>query len=139
MSLRSIVVTRPDQQRLQELLRSQFGRDIGQGRPHITELEEMLATAQIVEANSVCPDIVTMNSTIKLLDLITQDSETITLVYPHEANIDEGKLSVLSPLGTELLGRRVTEEVAFSLLNRKTNKRVEKIWYQPERVGAFNL
>ncbi|WP_238383108.1 GreA/GreB family elongation factor [Rubripirellula obstinata] len=80
-----------------------------------------------------------MNSTIELIDLDRDESETLTLVYPDEASSAEGKLSILSPLGSELLGRRVGESVTLHLLQRETRKRVQKVAFQPERVGAFNL
>ena len=136
---RPIVVTRTDLTRIQELLQSQFAASVGEGRPHLTELNEMLERAELVEPQSMLPDIVTMNSTIKLLDVKQAESETYTLVYPEEACIAEGKLSILSPLGSQLLGRHVGEEVAFNVSDRKIYKRVEKIWFQPERAGAYNL
>ncbi len=138
MSERNLVVTRTDLCRLQELLRSQFAMVVGNGRPHIAELEELLRHAEIVEPDSISPDIITMNSTIKLLDVNKNESEAFTLVYPDEACIAEGKLSILSPLGSQLLAR-VAEELTFSVEERRTHKRIEKIWFQPERVGAFNL
>lgn len=139
MPTRPIVVTRTDLTRLQELLQSQFAAAVGEGRPHLTELNDMLERAELVEPQSMLPHIVTMNSTIKLLDVKQEESETYTLVYPEEACIAEGKLSILSPLGSQLLGRHVGEEVAFNVSDRKIYKRVEKIWFQPERAGAFNL
>lgn len=136
---RAITVTRTDRTRLLELLQSQFAAAVGEGRPHLTALNEMLERAELVEPQSMLPHIVTMNSTIKLLDVKQEDSETYTLVYPEEACIAEGKLSILSPLGSQLLGRHVGEEVSFDVSDRKINKRVDKIWFQPERAGAFNL
>lgn len=137
--IRSIVVTRTDLTRLQELLQSQFAAAVGEGRPHLTELNDLLERAEPVDPQSMLPHIVTMNSTIKLLDVKQEEAETYTLVYPEEACIAEGKLSILSPLGSQLLGRHVGEEVAFNVSDRKIYKRVEKIWFQPERAGAFNL
>lgn len=139
MCVRPIVLTRPDLERLQNMLQSQFAITVGEGRPHIAELKEVLANAEIVESPDIQADIITMNSTIKLLDLDTNDSETFTLVYPIEACIAEGKLSILSPLGAQLLGRRVTEELSFSVMDRRTRKKVARIWFQPERMGAFSL
>lgn len=136
---RPIVVTRTDLSRIQQLLQSQFAAAVGEGRPHLTELHDMLQRAELVEPQCMLPHIVTMNSTIKLLDVKQEESETYTLVYPEEACIAEGKLSILSPLGSQLLGRHVGEEVAFVVSDRKIFKRVEKIWFQPERAGAFNL
>ncbi len=75
----------------------------------------------------------------KTLDFSHETAETVTIVYPDEACSAEGKLSILSPLGSELLGRRIGESVTLHLLQRESRKRVEKVTFQPERVGAFNL
>ncbi len=139
MATRAITVTRTDLTRLQQLLQSQFAVAVGEGRPHLAELADALAQAQLVESQSIPPNVITMNSTFKLLDVGQDESETYTLVYPEEACIAEGKLSILSPLGSQLLGRNAGDDVCFSVSDRKIHKRVEKIWFQPERVGAFNL
>ncbi|HCO24501.1 MAG TPA: transcription elongation factor GreAB, partial [Gimesia maris] len=56
-------------------------------------------------------DIVTMNSTVRLRDLETDELETYTLVYPQDANIKEGKLSILTPIGTAILGYRIGDQL----------------------------
>ncbi len=139
MTTRAITVTRTDLARLQQLLQSQFAIAIGEGRPHLAELADALDQAQWVDSQSIRPNVITMNSTFKLVDVQRDESETYTLVYPEEACIAEGKLSILSPLGSQLLGRNVGQDVCFSVSDRKVHKRVAKIWFQPERVGAFNL
>ena len=60
--------------------------------------------ARVVPRSEIPPDVVTMNSTVRLRDLETGEEETYTLVYPDEADIEENKLSVLAPVGTALLG-----------------------------------
>ena len=139
MPSRNIAVSRTDLQRLQSLLESHFVEVIGNGRAHLKELKRKLELATVVDSSEMLPDIVTMNSTFNLFDLDRNESETFTLVYPDEACIAEGKLSILSPLGAEIFGRRVGASVTLYLLNRETRKRVEKISFQPERSGAFDL
>ena len=73
-------------------------------------LENELKRARIVEADDLPRDIITMDSRADLLDLQTRERMQFTLVLPRDANIDEGKISVLAPLGTAMLGYRVGDE-----------------------------
>tara|TARA_R110002072_G_scaffold284006_1_gene447795 strand:- start:15348 stop:15764 length:417 start_codon:yes stop_codon:yes gene_type:complete len=136
---RIIAVSKIDISRLQALLHGELALGISVDRPHLDELLDRLSHATVVESLEMLPDIITMNSTIELFDPDRDESETLTLVYPDEACSAEGKLSILSPLGSELLGRRVVESVNLHLFQRETRKRVQKVTFQPERVGAFDL
>jgi regulator of nucleoside diphosphate kinase len=55
----------------------------------------------------VPPDVITMNSSAELLDLDTGERMEFTVVFPGEADLDEGRISVLAPAGTGMLGCRV--------------------------------
>ena len=93
----------------------------------------------MVAADAVPRAIVTMRSKVRVRDTGTRECDTYTLVYPHEAEINAGKLSVLAPLGLALLGARVGETVAFDAPAGRRRVKVEKILYQPEAAGDFHL
>jgi len=135
----TIAVSKTDKSRLEQFLRSEFALGIDVDRLHLNALSERLSRATIVACQEMLPDVITMNSTVRLFDLDRNEADTLTLVYPNEACVAEGKLSILSPLGSELLGRRVGESVTLQGLKQETRRRVEKVTFQPERVGAFNL
>lgn len=139
MTAHDISITRTDLQRLRILLNSSFVETVGNGRTHLIELKRRLERATVVDPRDMLPDIVTMNSTFNLFDLDRSEADTFTLVYPDEACIAEGKLSILSPLGAESFGRRVGESLTLNILKRPTRKRIEKMSFQPERSGAFHL
>jgi regulator of nucleoside diphosphate kinase len=80
-----------------------------------------------------------MRSEVRVRDLADDEIETYTLVYPHEANINEGKLSVLAPLGTALLGARVGQIVEFDAPAGTRRLKVVRILYQPEAAGDLHL
>lgn len=64
----------------------------------------------------ISPEVVTMKSTVRLTDVQTDEEKEYQLVYPIEADIGRGKLSVLSVLssvGTAILGCRVGVEVRW--------------------------
>jgi regulator of nucleoside diphosphate kinase len=102
---RKIYITAPDFDRLRSLVDagalSAWARD---GR--LQELEAELDRSEVLAPEDIPSDVVTMHSEVRLVDLDTQQTMTYTLVYPHEADIDQGKISVLAPIGTAILGFR---------------------------------
>ncbi|QEF97762.1 Regulator of nucleoside diphosphate kinase [Stieleria maiorica] len=139
MFTKLIAVTRTDKTRLEDLLRRELTLGLGGDRPHLDRLQQRLTQATVVDSHEMLPDVITMNSTVKVRDLDPSEAETLTLVYPEETCVSEGKLSILSLLGSELLGMRVGEIVTLEVWGRELRKRVERVTFQPERVGAFNL
>jgi regulator of nucleoside diphosphate kinase len=137
MTRRKIVVTTEDHQRLETLLTSSTVRLIS-GSARVDELQSELIRAQIVPCGNVPADVVTMNSTVSLRDLDTNEVETYTLVYPDRADIANCKLSVLAPIGTAVLGYRVGDEFQWRVPERWRRLRVEQVMFQPERDSAFH-
>lgn len=98
----------------------------------ITSLRSELERAEIVAPNEVPPDVITMNSRAELLDLDTNERMEFTLVFPAEADIEEGKISILAPLGTAMLGYRVGDEFEWTVPYGSRRLRVTRIEFQPE-------
>jgi regulator of nucleoside diphosphate kinase len=105
----------------------------------LTSLKRELERGKVVPPTRVPPGVVTMNSCVRLHDVLSEERETYTLVYPAEANIDEGKLSVLAPLGTALLGSKVGRIIEVKTPGGLRRLKVDKVLYQPESVGDFHL
>jgi regulator of nucleoside diphosphate kinase len=80
-----------------------------------------------------------MNSKAQVRDLETNEIMTYTLVFPGNANIDDGKISVLAPVGTALLGHRAGEEFEWHVPAGPVRLRVEEVLYQPEAAGHYHL
>lgn len=95
-----ITVTRPDYERLSNLV------DAAESTaPQIgSDLAAELDRARIVEAHEVAPDVVTMHASFVFKDSMSGEPRTATLVYPGEEDIDQGRISVLTPIGAALLG-----------------------------------
>ena len=70
----------------------------------IPTLKAGLERCRVVEPGRVPDAVVTMHSKVVVRDLKSGEAETYTLVFPDDADINEGRLSVLAPLGTALLG-----------------------------------
>jgi regulator of nucleoside diphosphate kinase len=138
MPRRKIYITQIDLQRLCRVIASEL--DVHDGSSlHLTELIAELERAEVVLSDEIPDDVVTMNSTVVLRDPDTGETETFTLVYPSHANIARNRLSVLSPVGTAILGNHVGDVVRWHIPAGVRRRRVEEVVFQPERVGAFHL
>ena len=59
--------------------------------------------------------------------------------FAHEADIREGKISVLAPVGTAVIGAREGETVEWNVPNGLRRLKIVKVTYQPEAAGNFHL
>jgi regulator of nucleoside diphosphate kinase len=133
-----IYITRTDKSRLTDLIvktRNEGGRDIA----HLRSLGEELERAHVVESNEIPSNVVTMNSTVKISDLESGEQFVYTLVYPDSADISGGRLSILAPVATGLLGYRVGDVVEWPVPAGIRKMKIDQILYQPEAAGAPHL
>jgi regulator of nucleoside diphosphate kinase len=126
-------ITRPDRDRLIEVTRAK--RNALSFAMLIDDLRRELKDARIVEPSRIAGDVVTMHSTVRFLDLATEQREIYMLVYPHEADLNHGKLSVLTPLGTALLGARVGDTINVEGSTGPRSLEIESVLDQPEARG----
>lgn len=82
-------------------------------------LEEELERATIVSDEDLPEDVVSMNSTVKFLDLEFDKESIIQLVFPQDTNIAENKISILTPVGSALIGLRVGQTINWPFPNGK--------------------
>ena len=134
MSERQIFVTSQDRKRLEVLLDAP---GTALDREDMRDLARELRRATVVPAVEIPPDVITMNSTARLVDLDDGATHLYTLVYPQDANFSEGKISVLAPVGAAMLGYRVGDEIEWMVPAGLRHLRVEEVVYQPEAAGDF--
>lgn len=138
MARRKIIITETDHDRLQALLDSEFATAIGPCE-YLDDLRTELERAKIVRPKDVPRNVVTMNSTVVFRDLDTNEKETYTLVFPDSADIANGRLSVLAPVGTAILGERVGDVIKWRVPQGRRRLKIEHVVYQPEREGTFHV
>ncbi len=136
------VVTNADAQRLRQMIAS-FGksRPLG-GDPfhsYLRALENQLEQSSVVSQADVGPDVVTMNSKLCLQELDSGKRQTVTLVYPDDGDLCGEEVSVLTPLGASLLGARVGTAVEWTARRSPRRARIDKVLFQPEAAGEFDL
>ena len=135
---KSIYVTEPDYQRLSgliEVTREHNGVD----REYLNKLEAELDRAEIVDPKQIPADVVTMRSKVRLKDLVSGEANTYSLVFPKEANFTEGKISILAPIGTAILGYKTGDTIEWPVPSGVRRLRVDKILYQPEAAGNYEI
>jgi len=124
-----IIVSSLDLARLDALLESPSHSQ----NPAALALGRELDRAQILPPEKIPEGIVTMHSQVKCVDELHGSAHTLTLVYPHEADFDQGKVSVLAPVGSALLGLAIGQSIDWQTPGgRKLRLRVTAVHYQPE-------
>lgn len=131
-STRSIIVTEPDLGRLRALLRGQSESSL-LDQEHLQDLKSELDRAVPVDAADVPPGVVTMHSQIRVEDVESGETRTYTLVFPHEADVASGRISVLAPLGTALLGYREGDEVEWEMPGGVRRLRIRQVVQHPHQ------
>lgn len=133
--MRRIVITETDMSRLRALVREGWKaspRDLA----HLEELDRELDRAEVVEDGDVPGDVVTMQSTVQVLDLDSRRRGVYTIVFPEQADIERRRLSVLAPVGTALLGYRAGDVVEWTMPRGVRRLQIESVLFQPEAAGV---
>ncbi|MCU0675564.1 MAG: transcription elongation factor GreA [Myxococcota bacterium] len=77
----------------------------------IADIEDKLSRAEVIDPSNLGGERVKFGAIVVLEDLDAEKSVTYQIVGPDEANIDEGTISVTSPVAKALIGREVGDEV----------------------------
>ncbi len=138
MAKRAIHITDFDMPRLRKLLEGTqlWNR---KDREYLEHLEEELDRAVLIPSEKVPGNVVTMNSRMRIKDLDSEKEMLIQLVFPSEADFERGKISILAPIGTALIGYRAGDTVEWKVPSGVRRLRIEEVTYQPEASGDYHL
>ena len=131
-----VIITEVDQARLKKLINDE-AHNGSSTEQSMQDLEREISRAQLVDSHVVPPEVITMNSKV-LLDL-GEDELEVSLVYPPEADLASNKLSVLSPIGTAILGYKEGDFIQWKVPSGVAEIHVKKVIYQPEAAGDYHL
>jgi regulator of nucleoside diphosphate kinase len=114
-----IVVREDDAARLQRLLATS-----GRWRDNaaITALQDELDRAEIVGPESMPAGVVAMGTRVRFVDEDSGDEQEVVLVYPAQADPVQGRISVLAPVGSALLGLRVGQSIEWPMPNGRNRR-----------------
>lgn len=127
------ILSKYDCQRLQKIV-AEGGCDT----TIIASINNCITNAKQVEPKKIKPNIVTMNSQFVLTDLGNGKKDVFSLVFPDESDIKHNKISVLSGIGAQLLGRAIGT-VIRGIRGADQYLLIENILYQPEAAGDYHL
>lgn len=120
----SITVSSHDMDRLEAML---DGPTVAK-TPAALALADELNRATVVAPEQMPEGVVMMHSRVECEDELHGDKHELTLVYPREADVDQGKVSILAPVGTALLGLAVGQSMDWDAPGgRKLRLRVKAV------------
>lgn len=126
-----IVISNLDSDRLEALLE----RAPSTAYP---ELRAELERAEVLPPEQMPSDVITMNSVVSFRDQNSGTEKEVTLVYPHDADGIGSRISILTPVGSALLGLRVGQTIDWAMPGgRAARLQVTAIRYQPEAAGDY--
>jgi regulator of nucleoside diphosphate kinase len=105
---------------------------------YLKMLSQELDRANVVNPRDIPADVITMNTQASMVDLESSEEMVYTLVFPEDADPIQGKISVLAPIGTAMLGYRVGDVFEWETPDGMRRIRVEKILFQPEASGDYH-
>ena len=137
-----VVVTETDRLRIQAMIETlrRALRTVGDPyESYLRALEDQLDHTATVAPDDVDADTVTMNSRVLLRDPDSGEAEVLTLVYEADVDPYGENVSVLTTLGASLLGSQVSDVIEWPTRRGPRRLRIERILFQPEAAGAFDL
>ncbi len=133
MNQPSIFITTKDVEKLRDLIREAYHTEY-RGSDYLKQLAGEIEKASVVRPDQIPSEVITLNSTARLVDQHLQEM-VYTLVFPEDADPLQGKISILAPIGTAMLGYKVGDTFEWDTPGGKRIIRVEEILYQPEASG----
>lgn len=122
-----IVVTEADYIRLTNLVAA-----VRERSPDVAdELQIEMARASIADADSISPDVVRMGS-IVTFQSDSASRRRVELVFPVDADITKGKVSILTPIGTALIGLSVGQSIEWRSRDGRSHQLAVVSVEQPE-------
>ena len=131
---RDLHINELDHKRLMRLIEDALNGVTEQSNS-LRSLQVELARATVVNAEELPRDVVAMRS--RVLIMLDDEEKEITLVYPNEANLSTGKISILSPVGTAIIGYREGDVINWLTPGGLKRIRIKKVLYQPEASGDY--
>jgi regulator of nucleoside diphosphate kinase len=130
-----IYITELDRRRLRKLISDELKN--GADKQALDDLESEINRAKVVEQHHLPRGVVSMNS--KALLTLNDDDIEVSLVYPHASDPARSRLSVLSPIGTAILGYSEGDSIRWDTPDGIAHIRIKKLLYQPEAAGHYHL
>ena len=93
----------------------------------INKLKLAISEAKVVDTSRLSNDTVQILSKVEMTNLTTKAKMTYTIVSENEANLREGKISIMTPIAQGLLGKKVGDEVEIKIPRGTITLRIDSI------------
>jgi len=120
-----ITISSVDAERLERAIEAR--RAFRREQDNLEGLQAELDRARIVPAHDVPDGCVRMNARVQVRDLFTREVLEFEIVYPRDADVNRGRISVLAPLGTALIGMQTGATVKWRVPGGVRRLRVESV------------
>ncbi|PKN67554.1 MAG: transcription elongation factor GreAB [Deltaproteobacteria bacterium HGW-Deltaproteobacteria-15] len=127
---KGLYVTEQDLERLEPILASAHQKN-GHEKENLRRLNEDLERARVVDARHIPADVVAMNSMVHVVDADSGEEMTFTLVFPEAADFSQGRISVLAPIGSAVLGYRTGDVVEWKVPAGTRRLKIVRVLGQP--------
>ena len=121
-----ITITKNDRARLKKLIHHEISEG-PQTDKSLRELNSEIEKAKVVDIKELSRNVITMNS--KVLVRLNGNEEEVTLVYPQEADLIGNRISILSPVGTAILGYSEGDTIEWEVPSGVMEIHIKKILY----------
>ena len=95
----------------------------------IQELEAVVSRAQIIDPAEMSGDVIRFGATVSVVDVDTDTENCYQIVGDYEADINDNKISLSSPLAKALIGKEVGDEVVYMAPGGKKTFEVLEVSY----------
>lgn len=136
MEGKRIVITQHDLDRLRRVIND---AEISRTRDDLAGLKGELERARIVAPEDVPSDVVTMNSKVELIDIETDEVMEVSLVFPDDTDSVPDAVSILAPVGTAIIGYGQGDTIEWPTPSGKRAFRIQRVLFQPEAAGNWEL
>ena len=93
----------------------------------INKLKLAISEAKIIDTSRLSSDTVQILSKVEMTNLTTKAKMSYTIVSENEANLREGKISIMTPIAQGLLGKKVGDEVEIKIPRGTITLRIDSI------------
>ncbi|MEA3354079.1 MAG: transcription elongation factor GreA [Campylobacterota bacterium] len=100
----------------------------------IAELDDLITRVVIIDPSTLPHDKISFGSTVKLIDLQTEEEIVYTIVSSLHSNPDMGNISFHSPLAKQLLGKSEGDEFTAQLPGGKKEFEVEEVYFDESKL-----
>ena len=101
----------------------------------IAELEDVITRVIIIDPSALSHEKISFGSTVKLIDVTTEEEITYTIVSSPHSNPEIGNISFHSPLAKQLLGKSEGDEFTAQLPGGKKEFEIEEVYFDEDKIS----